>query len=77
MLRVSAKPERAVRPRRLRRTPALREAVRETRLDPRDFIYPIFVRPGRGVRGQPGDNLAAAPENRPIDGWREISLLVD
>ena len=50
MLRVSAKPERAVRPRRLRRTPALREAVRETRLEARDFIYPIFVRPGRGIR---------------------------
>ena len=50
MLRVSAKPERAVRPRRLRRRPALREAVRETRLEARDFIYPIFVRPGRGIR---------------------------
>ena len=50
MLRVSAEPELTARPRRLRRTPALREAVRETRLDARDFIYPIFVRPGRGVR---------------------------
>jgi len=50
MLCVSAEPELTARPRRLRRTPALREAVRETRLDARDFIYPIFVRPGRGVR---------------------------
>jgi len=50
MLRLSTRREQAVRPRRLRRTSTLREAVRETRLDPRDFIYPIFVRPGRGIR---------------------------
>jgi porphobilinogen synthase len=50
MLRVSTTPEPSVRPRRLRRTDALRRAVRETVLDPGDFIYPIFVRPGRGVR---------------------------
>jgi len=50
MLRVAAEPEPAVRPRRLRRTRAVRDAVRETRVDPRDFIYPIFVRPGRGIR---------------------------
>src|SRR5450432_3314798 len=29
--------------RRLRRTPALRALVRETRIAPTDFIYPIFV----------------------------------
>ncbi len=50
MLRTSAEAEVSVRPRRLRRTAALREALRETRLDPRDFIAPIFVRPGRGIR---------------------------
>jgi porphobilinogen synthase len=50
MLRVSTGPKPTIRPRRLRRTPALREAVRETDLDPGDFIYPIFVRPGRGLR---------------------------
>ena len=38
------------RPRRLRRTPALRALVRETRLDPSMFVAPLFVRPGRGVR---------------------------
>ena len=32
-----------VRMRRLRRTPALRALVRETSLDARDFIYPLFV----------------------------------
>ena len=29
--------------RRLRRTPALRDLVRETRLHASDFIYPLFV----------------------------------
>lgn len=36
--------------RRLRRTPALRSLVRETTLEPGDFILPLFVRPGVGVR---------------------------
>src|SRR4029453_140551 len=38
------------RPRRLRRTPALRRMVRETALSPDNFIYPLFVCPGKGVR---------------------------
>ncbi|HIQ09471.1 MAG TPA: porphobilinogen synthase, partial [Anaerolineaceae bacterium] len=38
------------RPRRLRQTPALRRMVRETELNPGDFIYPLFVRHGRGIR---------------------------
>jgi len=29
--------------RRLRATPGLRDMVRETRLDVKDFIYPLFV----------------------------------
>jgi len=36
------------RPRRLRRTPALRAMVRETSLAARDFIYPLFVHEGAG-----------------------------
>ncbi len=36
--------------RRLRRTPALRSLVRETSLEPGDFILPLFARPGEGVR---------------------------
>jgi len=36
--------------RRLRAAPALRELVRETRLDPGDFVFPIFVRPGKAER---------------------------
>jgi len=38
------------RPRRLRRSPALRALVQETRLHPRMLVAPMFVRPGRGVR---------------------------
>lgn len=37
------------RPRRLRHTPGLRALVRETELRPSDFIYPLFVVPGRDV----------------------------
>ncbi len=36
--------------RRLRRSARLRGMVRETRLHPEDFIYPLFVVPGTGVR---------------------------
>lgn len=38
------------RPRRLRRTPALRRMLRETTLSADNFIAPLFVRPGTGVR---------------------------
>jgi len=38
------------RPRRLRRTEAIRSLVRETRLTPDCFIYPLFVCEGEGVR---------------------------
>src|SRR5687768_1559631 len=36
--------------RRLRQHPRLREMVRTTRLHPGQFLYPFFVRSGRGVR---------------------------
>jgi porphobilinogen synthase len=39
-----------IRPRRLRRTPALRALVRETRLHPAMLVAPLFVRPGSNVR---------------------------
>ncbi len=38
------------RPRRLRSADAIRKMVRETHLTPDDFIYPVFVTPGKGVR---------------------------
>ena len=37
------------RPRRLRRTPALRAMVREHQLSAADFIYPLFVHEGADV----------------------------
>jgi len=48
-----------VRPRRLRRTATLRDLVRETELNARDFIYPLFVAPGTGVRRE----IASMPGN--------------
>lgn len=39
-----------IRPRRLRRTPAIRDMVRETTLSTKDLIIPIFVKHGRGER---------------------------
>ncbi|MFZ7110260.1 MAG: porphobilinogen synthase [Desulfatiglandales bacterium] len=46
-----------IRPRRLRRSGALREMVRETRLSVKDFIYPLFVKNGRDIR----DPIASMP----------------
>jgi porphobilinogen synthase len=40
----------ATRLRRLRRTDAIRSLVRETRLHPGAFIYPLFICPGEGIR---------------------------
>jgi porphobilinogen synthase len=38
-----------IRPRRLRRTPALRRLVSQTRLHPADLVLPLFVREGIGT----------------------------
>ncbi len=61
------------RPRRLRRTEALRRMVRETTLSAANLMYPLFVCPGQGVRKEivslPGqhhlsvDQLAAEAES--------------
>src|ERR1039458_3810652 len=40
--------------RRLRATEALRDLVRETRLDPAQFILPLFACPGEGVKREIG-----------------------
>jgi porphobilinogen synthase len=45
------------RPRRLRKTAALRRLVRETRLGPEDLVLPLFVRSGKGIRNA----IAAMP----------------
>jgi porphobilinogen synthase len=38
------------RPRRLRSSESIRRVVRETQLEPADFILPLFIVPGEGVR---------------------------
>jgi porphobilinogen synthase len=45
--------------RRLRTSPAMRRLVAETRLDPGQFVYPMFAVHGRGVR----ERIAAMPGN--------------
>ena len=52
--------------RRLRRTPALRGLVRETRLHPEMLVAPLFVRPGSGIRepigSMPGQDRLSVDE---------------
>ncbi|MSR30943.1 MAG: porphobilinogen synthase [Gemmataceae bacterium] len=38
------------RPRRLRHHPLMRRLLKETRLDPADFVLPLFIRQGKGIR---------------------------
>jgi porphobilinogen synthase len=65
------------RPRRLRRTEALRRLVRETTLAPSDFIWPLFVEPGRDVRrpipSMPGQ-LRVSPEQAAREAKRAYEL---
>jgi porphobilinogen synthase len=49
------------RPRRLRRTEALRRLVRETSLQPSQLVLPLFVRSGTGVR-QPIESMPGAAQ---------------
>jgi len=42
--------DRTVRLRRLRGSESIRRIVRETRLDPAQFLWPLFVRSGTGIR---------------------------
>src|SRR4051794_4284301 len=58
-----------VRPRRLRANPLVRDMVRETALDARDFILPLFVRPGTGVRQE----ISSMPGNYQLS----VDRLVD
>ncbi|HEX6628062.1 MAG TPA: porphobilinogen synthase [Gemmatimonadaceae bacterium] len=54
------------RPRRLRRTPALRNLVRETHLAPSQLVLPVFVRDGkklrRSVESMPGVSQTSVDE---------------
>ena len=53
-----------VRPRRLRHNPLVRDLVRETTLTVRDLIFPLFVRPGRGVKKDDEVRLGTEPPNQ-------------
>ena len=67
------------RPRRLRRTEALRDLVRETRLAPEDFVLPLFACPGKGVRREissmPGvHNLSIDEIAKEAAGAQELGI---
>ncbi len=74
----------AARPRRLRRTPALRELVRETTLTPSSLVAPLFVKEGidapQPVASLPGvhqhtvDSLLAEVKDLQAAGIRSVLL---
>jgi len=65
------------RPRRLRRSAAIRNLVRETRPSTEGLIYPMFVCPGTGVRAEvnsmPG--VAQQSADRIVEETREVADL--
>jgi porphobilinogen synthase len=65
------------RPRRLRGTESIRTLVRETRLEPSQFILPLFVCPGEGIRKEiksmPGN--AQLSVDKLVDECRECAAL--
>ena len=65
------------RPRRLRRNEKLRSMVRETTLEPRNFIYPLFIGPGEDkaqpVSSMPG--IAQLTVDRAVRECHEVSVL--
>lgn len=67
------------RPRRLRRTPTIRALVRETTLSPDDFVYPLFVCEGEGVRREIGSmpgvfNLSIDELIKEVEGARGVGI---
>ncbi len=66
----------AVRLRRLRRTPAVRALVRETRIHPAMLVAPLFVRPGVGVR-EPIDSMPGQARLSADLAAEEASRLAD
>jgi porphobilinogen synthase len=66
--------------RRLRRTETLRALVRETRLTPESFVYPLFICPGTGirkeVRSMPGVfNLSVDEAVKEVRATRALGVL--
>ena len=67
------------RPRRLRRTPAMRALVRETHLNANQLVAPLFIVPGTNVRipvtSMPGvENLSIDQAIQQITSWWEVGL---
>ena len=62
--------------RRMRRTPALRSLVRETRVHPRQLVAPIFVQPGRGVRS-PISSLPGVARVSPDEAVADVARYVE
>jgi porphobilinogen synthase len=67
------------RPRRLRRSETIRALVRETRLSPDDFVYPLFVCEGEGVRREIGSmpgafNLSIDELVKEVEGARSVGV---
>ena len=67
------------RTRRTRRTQTLRALVRETRLDPSQFVYPIFVTHGQGIRQEissmPGQyQLSVDMLASEVAEWRDLGI---
>jgi len=65
------------RPRRLRKTELLRSLVRETRLSPSSFIYPLFVCPGSNVRTEVGSmpGVFQQSADKIVEDCREVEGL--
>jgi porphobilinogen synthase len=65
------------RPRRLRRTEALRNLVRETRLTTSGLIYPMFVCPGSNVRQEVSSMPGVAQQSvdKIVEECREVESL--
>ena len=65
------------RPRRLRRNEKIRAMVRETSLAPSNFIYPLFVGPGKNksqpVSSMPG--VAQLSVDRAVEECQEATAL--
>jgi porphobilinogen synthase len=65
------------RPRRLRRSEAIRSLARETRLSTQGFIYPMFVCPGQNVRNPIGSMPGVAQQSvdKFLEECREVEQL--
>jgi len=61
----------AHRPRRLRRGPALRQAVADVTVQPKNLIYPMFVRAGENVR-QPVESMPGVAQLSPDTALQDM-----